>query len=1632
MRSDAPDFDRANKAAARETRVVVQLIFSDSSPAFTSHAGISGIPGDVYEGTLIRNGSISQQVWPEEGRSTIGAATVELREQAGETITAELRDQLLTTDPNDSESARDKELRIWVGYSDDFSTFVRVGTLYVDGVDYNAGRYTISARDKTRELRQSILDPKVTVITAAVGAADTTITVDSTAQFHTIPHGTSFLDAPSSTVGYARFEDTGEVFRYTGKTSTTFTGVTRGVFNTKAQAVAFEPSDSRDNWPKVTEVIYLELPGPLAIIALMTGVLDPVASPGAVTLPDHWHLGISWPDDLDQAAFLGIGTDLFDPSNYAAGFQVRLLDPGETDGKAFIERELAQLLGVYVAAQTTGRLTLRRMNRVLPESGWVAKLDSSNVISHGALKHDFSALINQIRVNYNWDGEDYTRSVLFLDTESITAHGTADLKQLSFKGLHTARHTERAIRDKMAVLRDRYAAPPLRLQVTAAAPLNGLELGDVVMVDLADLQDYTADYTGLHRAMEVQRVAVDWNTGAVSLDLFGSTTPLNHAGDNADTGAALADAFYTSEGTNIATLTGYVAASGPTPARLSANLTLTGSASDLRASGSIWYHAGDLTIDAGVTIAINNQAQLRVRGFLTVNGTLDLKGRGYAGATDPDTVNSASTGWSKPGTAGYLGPTRSSDGAWIYDFDTYDVDTIINAPGTLLPAAAGGTSAPRLALDVTAGVLTGLPKNLQGCSGSTGGQVTYLHSSTYGTVKAKGGAGGASGAGLAIICRGLGFGPSGKIDTSGNNGTAGTSSGIPADVGGQDARIDDCPVYSGGGAGGYPGTLYVLLDGDGVPYPAISAATLVANRGSTTITGNSAVAQWTRSRGGATHTELVYSRDVAAGSAVTGRNDSWQGAAANMWTVAHQVQYIPAPPAAQEQPVPAPTGLAATGGLGLIAATWNWPVAAGVSYVEVYAATTNDRAFASRVADVVGGAFNVPVPAGGARYLWIRARDANGKASGWHPSGATSGVTATAGAGAGENPVTARPNKGTYSGSSTGSIYVHGFDTTGNPTDGPARITFNGANVDVPAGAIHTSQDVDEGWLIFETSGSSPFTQRDTSPNVARKYAAAYKSRAGWRYDDGTAWATFTATDTMVAIGSYRRASGSITTVATLGNAITLAAVPYEKATTVYSGDIAAGAISDLDAFASTIRPVKVVGALPSLPSSQYPDGTVVVLTSDHKLYRADYSSSPNRWVKTVDGGDLVAASVTAAAIAAGAISASKIAANSITADRLRIGGDNFIDDPDFAYSTAPSTTGWSLNGTAVIDATGGRSSSKCLKVTAPSGYAMSNTFPVREGDELFLEGYFKTSATLGAETADVLALEFFDANGTSISYSAITITGNLSSYTRKSGSIAVPLALNVASARLYCVSAATGSVSIYADSFRVSNKARGELIVDGSITADKLSAAEVYTVSLAASELIAEEGVNSLTVHNLDEDSQSALSAVVAPTGAGQHAWTSMGTSGVGLGVETTIIAPGYQPSTDWSSKRIPRFEQPFILMADGLIHNKGASSRTVTFEVRYRYDGGSWKLRSSESPQVNTLKWSVIVAAGAVLPFGRIVPLKCKASGWTNQVDVDLYLTISATDANVIVSGRTYAVLLNAGVAMGEAGTGQAIALP
>jgi hypothetical protein len=132
---------------------------------------------------------------------------------------------------------------------------------------------------------------------------------------------------------------------------------------------------------------------------------------------------------------------------------------------------------------------------------------------------------------------------------------------------------------------------------------------------------------------------------------------------------------------------------------------------------------------------------------------------------------------------------------------------------TLPVSATSGQqpSAPYITLSVVDGRLRGLPDDLQGTGGGPGGRIIDSTGNND-LIDAIGGPGANGGAGLAIICRGMSFGVSALINLSGADPPTPT-------VVHEQTSLD---VYPGSGGVGFPGALYILLDGNYLSVPVIT------------------------------------------------------------------------------------------------------------------------------------------------------------------------------------------------------------------------------------------------------------------------------------------------------------------------------------------------------------------------------------------------------------------------------------------------------------------------------------------------------------------------------------------------------------------------------------------------------------------------------------------------------------------------------------------------------------------------------------------------------------------------------------------------------------------------------------------
>ncbi|NWN92304.1 fibronectin type III domain-containing protein [Marinobacter adhaerens] len=873
MRTDTGEFTQYNQSESQLPVFVVEIAFDDAGEDFiylTSHP-VEGISGEVFESVLTDISGTTQKINPDKALSEIGALSFSALDDQ---LTEKQREKL-----NDGLGLRGKRVRFYAGFQQlDWSNYTLVQTQIIRSASYKDLVYSWKCSDIQREMRKEVFEVKSTALARTLEPGDTEVEVYNTADFQMVkqpPSPSGKTDAPGQKVGYIILEGDNrkEIIRYTGTTGTKFTGCTRGVLGTRPIRVEKSDDEGSDNAPKVEEYVYLEMPAPMLAYAILTGNI--YGEPGE-TLPDHWHLGIK-PEYIRTADYVGIGEDLWDIDNPDNGLPARIAGVTEEDGKQFVEEQFFLLMGCYAPIYSNGEIGLRRMTGVLSGASSARTLSRDNITDYSSLSHDMGAIINRIVIAWNWvdQREEYTRTNLLIDQFSIDAHGDADLKQLEFRALHGSRHSYNTLRSRFDALRDRYAGPPLRLSLDLMPDQNDLEVGDIVRVQLDEVEDYTGEFSGIDRAFEVQQVKVNWKTGAVSVELFGSSQKAEPLPPE-QPGASLPDGVYRVAGAteiSAANFPGKVSSSGGITS-VTGDIDLAG-ADDLRDPSAIYYCMEDLTINAGVTVTVNKNTQIRVKGFFQINGKMDGRGRGFIGGKGMDFVltrtlenREANIARLYPPRSGYIGSSSGGGGYYYWSKRLGNVSASTTLNQSLLRDKRNHgerDAAEELDLKINGHSILGLPANITGQPGSGGGSVAVPSSNRYGPYPgprrpgidgriaevvegasawlsgrdteydrfgAAGGDGGKGGAGLSILSAGAGLGAAGQIDLSGEDG------------GSADSVIwrprfdpDDHPwsgslrVYGGEGGAGAPGALFFVIVGATSSPPTLSNRNAVLRYG---------------------------------------------------------------------------------------------------------------------------------------------------------------------------------------------------------------------------------------------------------------------------------------------------------------------------------------------------------------------------------------------------------------------------------------------------------------------------------------------------------------------------------------------------------------------------------------------------------------------------------------------------------------------------------------------------------------------------------------------------------------------------------------------------------------------------------
>lgn len=249
-------------------------------------------------------------------------------------------------------------------------------------------------------------------------------------------------------------------------------------------------------------------------------------------------------------------------------------------------------------------------------------------------------------------------------------------------------------------------------------------------------------------------------------------------------------------------------------------------------------------------------------------------------------------------------------------------------------------------------------------------------------------------------------------------------------------------------------------------------------------------------------------------------------------------------------------------------------------------------------------------------------------------------------------------------------------------------------------------------------------------------------------------------------------------------------------------------------------------------------------------------------WMRLKAVGELIVdGTITTVKLAALSITADKIAAGAITVSKIMVTDDTAINaDPLFEDASL-----WNFTGASIASVTGAPAPRVLTAITAVTSTDHTRRYPINEQKTYLFE---TTARNVGSVAGKALwQLRFYNAAGTVIAPTAAYGWNLVANGVNQSGAnlyfpattivtpdvwtrstiavgpdqaIKIPPAAVAFSAAPWLGYQATTAGEMQINSFRVSEMARGELIVNGAITAVKIDAAAVTTDKLAANAVTA------------------------------------------------------------------------------------------------------------------------------------------------------------------------------------------------
>lgn len=506
---------------------ILKATFQRSGRAYSTHPLPSGA-----RPCLRMPESIAAKVDPQNGRSTFGGLTLEFDDLNGEItelIGLGIGRDLVTLEMG------------FEGLDESDFTPIPGGIVENFRLPGAGNTYQVDLRDPQALTDKTVFESGVTNLTSALSQLDidiwhhyvladrpgggqdkfeTSNTLDPTAYglINDADFGSgnwsyykpSVLEAEGITIHVADtsgFDDSGylllgdEIIAYSGKTATTFTGLTRGELGTSP--------NSHAERSRVTELIRIGPDDPMALIVDLYTNTDPKRGLG-----------------IDESL---VDTDTFDDIAAELGsieMEFRIVEP--VNAKKFLEDEFYKVLACYPRTSGSGKLSIQRFRQPADEDS-VEEIDNDSIVPLSEDKpldwdgNFADTLFNHVVCLYDYDIAEGRYLSKRQDERSISidTFGRSTLT-IESRGLRSdLTGTDDLIADRMTTILDRYqnAAPLVTLKTNMLKSL--VEPGDIISLTSPDLPNRFTKTRGVTNALfEVVSRAIQFSAEVVEFLLL--------------------------------------------------------------------------------------------------------------------------------------------------------------------------------------------------------------------------------------------------------------------------------------------------------------------------------------------------------------------------------------------------------------------------------------------------------------------------------------------------------------------------------------------------------------------------------------------------------------------------------------------------------------------------------------------------------------------------------------------------------------------------------------------------------------------------------------------------------------------------------------------------------------------------------------------------------------------------------------------------------------------------------------------------------------------------------------------------------------------------------------------------------